>query len=154
MKSLVIDAGLLVLFVVGTTSKSYIAKHKRLRTYTVEDYDLLCEVISGYQEIVVTPNSLTEASNWLAYINEPMRAEVFTVFGSLIPKMAECYVASKTAVTLPEFIRLGLTDTALLSVCDGERVLVTEDFDLYRHAVENDAATLNFNHLREARGLV
>ena len=63
-QSILIDANLLVLLVVGRTRRSLIADHKRLSSFTAEDYDLLLSVI-GSRTIVVTPNTLTEASNLL-----------------------------------------------------------------------------------------
>jgi len=42
----VVDANLMVLLVVGSASKEYIAKHKRLRDdYTVDDFELLGLII-------------------------------------------------------------------------------------------------------------
>ena len=37
----VIDTNLLVLLIVGSASKHYIGKHKRLRGYTTDHFDLL-----------------------------------------------------------------------------------------------------------------
>jgi hypothetical protein len=56
-----VDANLLLLLVVGATSRDYIEKHKRLRdTYTKDDYDLLVKMIGQYSNIIVLPNVLTE----------------------------------------------------------------------------------------------
>jgi len=58
---LLIDTNLLVLFVVGTAAKEYIAKHKKLTAFTVEDYDMLVRIVSGAAEVLVTPNTLHPA---------------------------------------------------------------------------------------------
>ena len=75
----VIDANLLVLLVVGTTSRHLINKHRRLKRFSVDDYDRLVEVEIGDKLLFVTPNTLTEASNLLAYHNDPERSLFFNV---------------------------------------------------------------------------
>ena len=58
-------------------------------------------------------------------------------------------VASVEASDNSSFVRLGLTDAALLEVITAETPLVTVDLDLYLAAVESgDARALNFTHLR------
>lgn len=63
---ILIDANLLVLYVVGRASRDYIEKRKRLSEYVAEDYDTLLEVMSRADEVVVTPHILAEASNLAA----------------------------------------------------------------------------------------
>ncbi|RWX48702.1 hypothetical protein VT99_10641, partial [Candidatus Electrothrix marina] len=50
---LLIDTNLLVLFIVGTAAKEYIAKHKKLTAFTVEDYDILVRIVSDASEVLV-----------------------------------------------------------------------------------------------------
>ena len=66
MKRIILDTNLLLLLVVGLTDPALIGKHKRTRSFEVTDYDLLVNVLSGYNEIVVTPHILTETSNLLS----------------------------------------------------------------------------------------
>jgi hypothetical protein len=154
MRTLVIDAELLVLLVVGIVSRSYISRHRRLHAYTEADFDVLKELVADFTDVVVTPNTLTEASNLLGYVNEPIRSHVFNAFKTFIQSVDEKYLESKLVSSQDEFIRLGLTDTALLCTAEADRVLVTADLDLYLAAATKEYKVLNFNHLREARGTV
>lgn len=151
MKSaaLILDASLLVLFVVGTTSRGLIERHKRLKAFTVEDFDLLCRLIAGAPQVVVTPNILTEASNLLRQIEEPARSRILETFRQVVLTSDEEYLASRNAVGVNEFLRLGLTDSASLEVVRDTRSLLTTDLDLYLSAVARGRVALNFNHLRE-----
>jgi hypothetical protein len=79
-KLIALDANLLVLLVVGLTKLNYIATHKRLKTYTIDDYTLLTELIAASAGMVVTPNVLSEASNLLRQIGEPARSEIVKPF--------------------------------------------------------------------------
>ncbi len=65
-----IDSSLLVLLVVGSAGRDLIAKRRRLREYTVEDYELLIDLLSPVDQVFVTPNTLTETSNLLAQHND------------------------------------------------------------------------------------
>ncbi|HEY5237460.1 MAG TPA: PIN domain-containing protein [Rhizomicrobium sp.] len=154
MRVVVIDSELLVLLVVGIASREYISRHRRLRAYTEADFDLLSDLISRYSEIIVTPNTLTEASNLLGYVNEPIKRHVFDVFRKFIGISGETYLESKLASERDEFVRLGLTDSVLLKASEGDRVLVTADLDLYLAACASEHHAVNFNHLREARKTV
>ncbi len=146
---LLIDTNLLVLFVVGTAAKEYIAKHKKLTAFTVEDYDMLVKIVAGASEVLVTPNTLTETSNLAAYIGEPARSKVLDVLRAVSTTSQELYVPSSTAAHRREFIRLGLADAALLEVAAKNVTLLTTDFDLYNAALTQGAKALNFNHLRD-----
>jgi predicted nucleic acid-binding protein len=147
---LLIDTNLLVLFVVGTAAKEYIAKHKKLTEFTVEDYDLLVKLIARASEVLVTPNTLTETSNLAAYINEPARSKVLDVLRMVSIDSQERYVPSSAAARRSEFIRLGLADAALLEATAAEKAtLLTADFNLYHAALAKGSQALNFNHLRD-----
>jgi hypothetical protein len=44
--TIILDANLLLLFVVGSTSRDYIQKHRRLQSYTDDDFILLMKMLS------------------------------------------------------------------------------------------------------------
>ena len=68
-----VDANLLVLLVAGSVDRRIIAKHRRLREFTEEDYEALMEFVGQANAVLVTPNTLTEASNLLAQHEDPER---------------------------------------------------------------------------------
>ena len=149
LKGIFIDANLLVLLVVGATDQALIAKHRRLRTFMVEDYGRLLGLIERAGQVFLTPNTLTEASNLLAQHPNPERSRFFAVFRRIIGKSEEIVVASKAASRNNAFVRLGLTDAALLEVISEETPLVTVDLDLFVAAfAEGKVAALNFTHLQ------
>ena len=147
--ALFIDANLIVLLVVGQAGRDLIAKHRRTREFTVEDYDRLIQAISQVGELRVTPNTLTEASNLLGLHREPERKRILLTLRTLIEGSPETVVASADAARRDAFPRLGLTDAALLEVVSADAPLLTVDFDLYRAALESgEEAAFNFNHWR------
>ena len=147
-KRLLIDANLLVLFVVGRTSRQLIAKHRRLREFSVEDYDRLIGMLDTVDQVVVTPNTLTETSNLLAQHREPERSRLLDVLRYVIESSQEITVASVDASHSRAFRRLGLTDAAVLHVISAETPVLTVDLDLFIAASTKDPnAAVNFRHL-------
>ena len=142
-----IDANLLVLLVVGATGKDLIAKHRRLRTFEIADYERLVRLINETDRVLVTPNILTEASNLLAQHAEPERSRFYDMLRILISQAEEKIVASKVAADNSAFNRLGLTDAALLEIVSRANPLITVDLDLYLAASAKESeAAFNFRH--------
>ena len=142
-----VDSNLLVLLVVGATDRGLIAKHRRLRNFTEEDYEILLGLVNQIDQILVTPNTLTEASNLLAQHGEPERSRFFEVLRILIEENEEIVVTSKTASQNAEFKRLGLTDAGLLEVISNSNPLITVDLALYLAAISKESGSAyNFRH--------
>ena len=144
------DTNLLLLLVVGSASREYISKHKRLRAYSERDFDLLIELISPAPSILVTPNTLTETSNLIGYIADPARTRILNVFCDFIRAFDEHYCQSRQAISRKEFIRLGLTDSVLLHETIDSFFLLTADLNLYLAALNEGYPVANFNHFRDA----
>jgi hypothetical protein len=149
MMSVVLDANLLLLLVVGSADRTYIKKHKRLQSYRESDFDLLRQLIAPMSAIIVTPNILTEVSNFAKHIGEPARTRIATAFAVLLEGLDEQYVSSKRAVAQPEFPRLWLTDSGILDQMTAEHILLTADLSLYLAAERRGHKTINFNHQRD-----
>lgn len=148
-KAIALDAGLLVLLVVGLTKLEYISIHKRLRDYDIDDFGLLQKAIEVSDGIVVTPNALSEASNLLRQINDPAKTSIVEAFRRLIENTREVYIRSSDACARGEFIQLGLSDSALLEVGKSNLVILSADLDLCVAAEVAGYSTLNFNHIRD-----
>jgi hypothetical protein len=145
--AVVLDANLLVLFVVGLTSTTYIAKHKRLQSYFVRDFQLLRQRLKRAERIIATPNVLTEASNLAAQIAEPAKGQIARAFRVLLQRSDEIYVESRIAAEHPVYPRLGLADAGLLQILGDSRTLLTADLDLYLQACRQHLKAVNFTHL-------
>lgn len=146
---IILDTQLLVLYVVGLASPQYIRRHKRLGSYTEADFDLLSNMLARAPYVVVTANVFTETSNLLPYIAEPARTRIMEKFRELVASLDENYVPTEQAAQRAEFVRLGLTDAALLEAGDASSTLLTADFGLYDAALRSGRQVENFNHYRE-----
>ena len=149
MRGYSIDANLLVLLVVGSESRDLISKHRRLEDYTVEDYDILFDLLEGADQLFVTPNTLTETSNLVGQHGEPGRSRLMRRLQFIIHESREIVVASVDAASNSQFERLGLTDAALLDAVTSDTPLLTVDLDLYLAALEaGEERAVNFTHYR------
>ena len=116
----------------------------------MEDYDLLLDLISQCPQLLVMPNTLTETSNLLAQHGEPERSRFLDRLRFIIHESEEVMVASADASSSDTFLRLGLTDAALLKVISAETPLITVDLDLYLAAWDKEEhAAVNFTHFRD-----
>jgi hypothetical protein len=148
-KLVALDSNVLILLVVGLTSTRYIDRHGALKEYDISDFHLLINLISVSAGIVVTPNALSEAANFLDRIKEPAKTEVAHTFQDLIRKTTEIYVKSTEASSRSEFVRLGLPDCALLEVSKQSISIVSADLHLCLAAQSAGYEAINFNHLRD-----
>ena len=144
------DANLLVLLVAGALDPEIIARHRRLRTFGREDFEQVRGMVSGFERVLVTPNTLTEASNLLGQHREPERSRLLGTLRILIGDSHEVVVTSADAAGHPSFPRLGLTDAGLLGLVSRDAPLVTVDLDLYLAASAADpSSAVNYRHLQE-----
>ena len=129
VSQVVIDANLLVLLVVGAVDRRLVGKHRRVRSFEPEEYDLLLDLLQETpQPAVVTPNTLTEASNLL---EDRQDKRFLRQLKGFIEESEEIVVASLTASNNRTYEQLGLSDTVLLEIASAQRPLVTADLDLY-----------------------
>ncbi len=126
---ILIDANLLALLVVGTVDRRLVGKHRRVRIFEPEHYDLLLDLLyQTPQPAVVTPNTLTEVSNLL---EDGQDKRFLRQLKEFVEASEEIVVASSTATDNRAYERLGLSDAVLLEIASAERPLVTADLDLY-----------------------
>lgn len=135
-----IDSNLLVLLVAGNVDQDLIAKHRRLESFSTDNYLELRSMLNEVGQIYVTPNTLTEASNLLAQHGEPERSSLLDHLRCLIHNSKEIRIPSDQASDRSEFKRLGLTDVVLLEAITPETPLLTADLELYAEGTKKNAA--------------
>jgi hypothetical protein len=146
----VVDASLMVLLVVGSASTEYIAKHKRLREdYTIEDFELLGEIIAEFSDIVLLPHILVEVSSLARQIENPARARIQDALRTLIMTATELPIQSAAGARRDEFGELGLTDAVILHLCSMSvngilPTLITTDTDLANSAYSQGYSVIDF----------
>ncbi|WP_407519999.1 PIN domain-containing protein [Methylobacterium oryzisoli] len=153
-RPIILDTQLMVLLVVGMTSIHIIPKHKNLTAFTIDDFELLSLLIGAEAELILLPNTVSEAANLLRQHKNPERTRIMQVFAELINQHEERYFESALVVKMKNYLRLGITDAAILKCCDGQCEILTADVELYVAAANEGMRVVNFNHKREDFGLI
>lgn len=149
MKQVIVDSGLLLLLAVGLTDSKLIAKHKRTRSFEIEDFELLVSVLGRFDKVVVTPHIVTEVSNLASQTDQTTAMRIRATLAALLEVQEERYGASQLTVQHKHFLRLGITDCAILDLTSSEMPLITVDLELYLAAAKEGA--VNFHYLRQER---
>ena len=146
-----VDSSLLVLLVAGRTDTLILRQHRRLREFSLRDFDLLERMIQDTGGTVFcTPNTLTEASNHLRQCREPWRLQLTAKLAELVDDSEEIIVISSEAVRHDAYRQLGLADAASLQVCGPDRPLLTVDFLLFNEALQkSEGSAVYFDAFRE-----
>ncbi len=155
---IVLDTNVLLLLLVGQFRPSLIGG-RRLEKYSVPDAQLLMAFVERFKRIFVTAHVLAETSNLAAQVAKGLARDQF--FSALHPVFcgeSEISLGLLSIlgreVVLDKFVRLGLTDAALISVAGQGKLLLTDDLDLHLATVTSGWSSINFTHMREAAGLV
>jgi hypothetical protein len=94
---------------------------------------------------------LTETSNLAKRIPDPAaRTQIYATLRDFVGLSTtnECVVLSAIGVQDKDFLRLGLTDVAILELLRNSYTLLTVDLDLYLAALQRGMEATNFNHVR------
>jgi hypothetical protein len=149
-QTLILDANLIVLLLVGLANEKAVPRHKRTRAYSINDFRLLLKVVAEYQELAALPNALTDASNLLEFAGDGFPEKLFNRFLDFISTTKEIYVPSLDASKRDEFRRLKSTDAATLGAAKAEVHILSADLGLYLAAIKAGYSAANFTHAIEA----
>jgi predicted nucleic acid-binding protein len=151
---LLVDSNLLVLFAVGTVNRRRIETFKRTRQYTIQEFDLLIQVLGQWRSLYTVPHVLAEVSD-LTDLSGLERPRVRQVLKDTISILIEAPISSAKAALDSAYSSLGLVDAAIGAVAREHKCTVlTDDLDLYLRLQRDNVEVLNFTHLRaQAFGL-
>lgn len=145
---IVVDTNLLILLIVGTCDIKRITKFKRTNKYMEDDYELLARFVRFFDNIVTSPNILTEACNLCQTLNAETDHALYRAFSQIIASLNECYVASVNVLGERAFFTLGISGSVILDLCKQGRLLLTDDLPLYGYITSLGLDAVNFNHVR------
>ena len=147
-----LDTNLLVLLIVGSASRSYIARHTRLDSYTDDDFDLLVELVGSFSDIIVLPHIWTEADYLVRSggLRHPATQQVLEKLRILIASITEFPVSSAAGAVREEFAQLGLADSVMLHLsameASGMQVtMITADQGLANAALAQGCDVIDYS---------
>ncbi|ADW68354.1 hypothetical protein AciX9_1292 [Granulicella tundricola MP5ACTX9] len=149
-RGVLIDTNLLLLYAIGKYDPDILSRESfdRVATYSIEDYQLLGNLISLFRQKVTTPYVLAEVSNWIGYLARAQEVECLRGLIDSLDTFTELQVDSFELGKDASFPFLGLTDMALAAYAN-DYLIVTDDARLIFHLNELGREALNINHLRQ-----
>ena len=144
MSSVIIDANILTLLMVGMINPRNICKHKRTSIYNEDDYKMLLHMISEYDQIYTCPNIITEVDNLLNNMTGEYHEKYITNIKNLIEESQEKYMESKSIIKDWHFDAVGLTDSIILLIAKTTDLLISGDSELCDYAKSLNIKTFDF----------
>jgi rRNA-processing protein FCF1 len=147
-KGILIDSNLLLLYFIGKFDTSQISKFKRTSKFTSDDFRLLLFVFKHFNNVVTTPNILTEVSNLSNQLAGNLKLNFYTEFAKQVSTFQEQYISSVNICSQAHFIKFGLTDSGIIELAANEYLILTDDFKLANLLESKNIDVINFNHIR------
>jgi hypothetical protein len=135
LRKLVLDANILVVFIIGAVDPTQLGVGKQVKEYQPDDFGILVQYLTQFGEIILLPNTITEASNLLDHLAGEWRERCMQMLAILVQSHGERYIGSNVASRQTEYMRLGITDAAILCSLDSDTYLLTSDRALWLAAL-------------------
>lgn len=146
-----LDTNLLILLVVGLVDPRLIEKHKKLKIYSKEDFNLLMGILETCRRLIVTPHILAETSNLAVHgMYDDFEIRTFLALKGLTlnEKFSEAHESMKNITDHDGFVKFGVSDIGLLQVLNNEFVLLTDDWKLSGYAEDKGYDVLNYKTIQ------
>ena len=145
-KRILLDANLLLLYLVGTFERARIVRFKRTATFTEADFDLLVGFVGAFRTIVTTPHLLTEVSSLANSLPEYIKSAWAAHFALQTSELLEIFEPAIEVMRKDSFEAFGLADAAIHSASDNTLIL-TEDYRLSGFLLSEGIAVVNLRDL-------
>lgn len=140
---------MLVVFIIGSVDPKLLGKAQRVKEYCPGDFDILYTYLSLFSEIILLPNTVSEASTFLTKLKGERRQACLEILAGLTLARSEKYVPSDLATKQSEYMALGVTDAAILCALEEGTYLLTADRDLQIAALCRNHEAQHFEELRD-----
>ncbi|HEU5231279.1 MAG TPA: hypothetical protein VFU50_00360 [Terriglobales bacterium] len=147
-QGVLVDSNLLLLLFIGSYEKTLISKFKRTEKFLIEDFETLLNFLSLFQQIVTTPNVVTEVSNLANQLPEHAKTGFYNLFYSLIDRWNEQFTSTSRLLSDAQLRILGIADLSISAVAARPILVLTDDFRLAGKLQQRGLDVVNFNHLR------
>lgn len=143
-----LDTNILLLHLIGSLNRDYVASFKRTQTFALEDFDTLQLFLGRFSIFSTTPNVMTEVSNLVDKIDEGRKEDFNALFAEHITLLREHYVETASISGNAYFSRVGVTDSGIIEAARNKYLVITDDWELTQQLATESIDVINFNHLR------
>jgi len=147
--AVLLDTNMLLLLGIGLLNPDDVSRYKRTNQYERSDYERLRTLMAPFRRTITTPHILAELSNLAIDVGTGKPSRHVKTLVDLIRQTWEVSVAKDAYVDHPAFIRLGVTDAAILTLAvQDRRPVITDDFLLYSYLLRAKATVAKLSHGR------
>ena len=148
-RGILVDANLFLGFLIGSLHPRHLTDCRATtKHFGPEDFPLLKSFLGQFKRIVTTPHVLTEVSNLAGRLPLSLHTEFRVLFRTIINRLSEQSMPSRTVSAHDDFLRFGLTDTAISLLSSGRFLVLTDDASLAGLLATRRIDVVNFNHVR------
>ena len=148
MNQILLDTNSLLLWAAGNCDREKIGNHRRLSSFSPEQFDWLLDVMAQFSSHATLPNIVTEASNLIIQDAGPIFRNGAEFLATYVTEAAEHYIPTRDTVDSGYFVRHGSTDIAILLYAIKHKVtVVTADHALYGMLAERKLQCFNIWHV-------
>jgi len=144
----VLDANLLLVYIVGLFDLRYLPKIKRAASYDGDDWRRLANLLKHARKAIVTPGIITEACNLLDTVNRQNDFRIFATLQRLSSSLREDYITAQTLFGHQLCLRFGHADASIAHLAGRGHLVITDDLRLKVALEGMRLPVLNFNYLR------
>jgi hypothetical protein len=145
-KRVLLDANLLLLYLIGSFERKRIELFKRTSGFSAGDFDVLASLLTSFRSVVTTPHLLTEVSNLANSLPENIKPQWSEHFALQSNGLLELFEPAVNLMKRASFSRFGLADAAIQQVAQ-DTLIITEDFRLSGFLRAQGLPVLNFRDL-------
>ncbi len=125
-RHLIIDTNILLLLVIGAVEEGrHIGNSKRLKAFSITDYDNILRIIRDYDKIFITPYIATEVSN-LIDLDGHARILAFQIAKNLFSVFEQIEVSIGQDCESDLFLEFGITDNSLIRLAPDYFILTSD----------------------------
>jgi rRNA-processing protein FCF1 len=148
-KFVLLDANLLLLWITSLYDLRLLKTFKRVQAFSQADAILLAWIVDRYQGVATTSHVVTEVCNLANALSSSTRQAWFGLLADFSLNTTENTPLLKILARQEEFVRFGITDSALSSLSEQYHVLTT-DYRLSNYLRSSGRHVLNFRDLQQA----
>lgn len=153
-RGILLDANLLVVYIVAIVDTQRIGHVKRTEVYGPDDGLFLLQAVSRFTTRFTTPGILTEATNLLEpffkSLPSPLLERLRVALIEEISILKERHLFAKDLVRDEALFRYGFSDLAIASLAGTEMIVLSADLPLCLLLESRGLPVVNYNYVRPA----
>lgn len=144
---LLIDTNLLLLWTIGSFDSHQVGRFKRLAAYSLDDFNLLFNIINQFNRIITTPGILAEVSNLSGQLPKDIKEKFWQNFKRQLFLFQECYKPANIVAEESSISWLGYVDAGVIAAARVGYLVLTDDMQLHYTLLEESLDSVNLNNL-------